>query len=320
MGRRIKVVGRGAVYHCISRVVAGEFLLDDLCKEQLRKMLWQQAQFCGVEVITYCVLDNHFHILVRVPVPSEVTDTELMSRVRALYSGRGTLAVLLESMFKENGRLDSDLRRALLARMYDVSVFLRELKKRFSIWFNKRNERFGTLWAERFKSVLVEDRPSLVSLVAAYVDLNPVRAGLVDDPKDYRFCGYAEAVAGSELARNGISGICSDSWAVAAKNYRKELFVRGGVAGQSGKVLLKREAILKVLKENGGLSRASCLRLRVRYFTDGGVLGTNSFVDEMFVEFRDRFSRNRKSGARKLRGVDIEDISVARDLQVDVFS
>ncbi len=58
--------------------------------------------------------------------------------------------------------------------------------------------------AERFKSVLVEDQPSAVEAVTAYVDLNPVRAGLVKDPKEYRWCGYAEAVAGSELARKGL--------------------------------------------------------------------------------------------------------------------
>ena len=57
---------------------------------------------------------------------------------------------------------------------------------------------------ERFKSVLVEGKGNPLQTMAAYIDLNPVRAGLVGDPKDYRFCGYAEAVAGNRLAKAGL--------------------------------------------------------------------------------------------------------------------
>jgi hypothetical protein len=56
--------------------------------------------------------------------------------------------------------------------------------------------RQGTLWEERFKSVLVEGAGPALSVMAAYIDMNPVRAGLVSDPKDYRWCGNAAAVAG----------------------------------------------------------------------------------------------------------------------------
>jgi hypothetical protein len=101
--------------------------------------------------------------------------------------------------------------------MGDVSVFMKELKQRFSKWFNKERNRFGTLWAERFKSVLVEDQPGVVQTVAAYVDLNPVRAGLVKDPKDYRWCGYAEAVGGNETARRGLASVHrSAEWSAAS--------------------------------------------------------------------------------------------------------
>ena len=60
----------------------------------------------------------------------------------------------------ERGGIDADVRQGLLERMGDVSVFAQELKQRFSLWFNRHHERFGTLWAERFKSVIVEDQPS----------------------------------------------------------------------------------------------------------------------------------------------------------------
>jgi len=78
--------------------------------------------------------------------------------------------------------------------MYDLSSFFKELKGQFAQWYNRRHERYGVPWAERFKIVLLEGGEA-VAVVGAYIELNPVRAGLCADPKDYRYCGYAEALA-----------------------------------------------------------------------------------------------------------------------------
>ena len=69
----------------MTRTVNGERLFDDRAKEVLRKVLWQVADFCGVEVLTYCIMSNHFHVLVRVPVLDELSDAELMRRYKVLY-------------------------------------------------------------------------------------------------------------------------------------------------------------------------------------------------------------------------------------------
>ena len=68
------------------------------------------------------------------------------------------------------------------------SWFLRLVKQRFTQWYNKRQGRSGALWEDRFKSVLVEGAGPALSAMAVYIDLNPVRAGIVDDPADYRWC------------------------------------------------------------------------------------------------------------------------------------
>lgn len=70
-------------------------------------------------------------------------------------------------------------------RFCDLSIYMKEVKERFSRWFNKRRERKGTLWMDRYKSVMVEGKGEPLHTMAAYIDLNPVRAGLVNDPKDY---------------------------------------------------------------------------------------------------------------------------------------
>ena len=84
---RLKIIGRSAIYHCVTRTVNKENLIDRVAKEVLRKQLWQIADFSGVEVITYCVMDNHFYTIVRVPDREKVmiSDKELMRRYRVLY-------------------------------------------------------------------------------------------------------------------------------------------------------------------------------------------------------------------------------------------
>ena len=125
-------------------------MLDDVCKEALTRMLRKQAAFCGVEVITYCVMSNHFHVLVRVPESVTLTDAQLIERLEGLYGPKGVPTVLARQAVAERGQIDADIRQGLIARMSDVSVFMKELKQRFSLWYNRHHVRFGTLWAERF--------------------------------------------------------------------------------------------------------------------------------------------------------------------------
>jgi len=63
---RIKLHQQVAVYHCITRTIQGRRLLDEFGKEVFRKQMWQQAEFCGVEILTYAILSNHVHVLAQV--------------------------------------------------------------------------------------------------------------------------------------------------------------------------------------------------------------------------------------------------------------
>jgi len=109
---------------------------------------------------------------------------------------------------------------------------MRLLKQRFSQWFNTIHSRKGTLWEERFRSVLVEGGEALRT-VSLYVDLNPVRAGIVKDPKDYRWSSYGEAVAGVRRAVEGLCAIIEDLSSFPQSeqrylaHYRVQLFARG---------------------------------------------------------------------------------------------
>ena len=293
-----------AVYHCMSRTVNGERLFDDRAKEILRRQFWQVADYCGVEILTYAILSNHFHLLVRVPQKTPVSDAELVRRYEVLYP-RPTRyqAARLEAIKQAlvvDGPEAQSWRQRQLALMGDLSPFMKLVKLRFSIWFNHAHRRFGTLWAERFKSLLIEPRGRALATVAAYIDLNSVRAGLAEDPKDYRFCGYAEAVAGSAAARRHLASVIGETnWDGAQAAYRLMLF--GTAAGTpEHEAAITPEALAAVAAAGGRLPLATVLRCRLRYFSDGAVLGSRVFVESHLAACRARTGRRGRSEPRFL--------------------
>lgn len=310
--RRFKEdAGRSAVYHCFTRSVNGEQLFDDVAREFLRLQLWKVAYFSGVNILTYCLMSNHFHVLVEVPpgrVPVE--DAELIRRYRTLYpkgdrQGRLGLPSVLEERLAAGGEQAAQIRQRLHKRMGDISAFVGLLKQRFSVWFNKTHQRFGTLWAERFQSVLVEgEQESLGSLtgawqmVAAYIDLNPVRAGLVTQPEAYRWSGHGEAVGGSSLARAGIVRLMGKPWKQALGEYRSLLYGRGSAPAAEG-ASLDVQTAQTVLARQGEMSPQEALLHRVRYFSQGLALGSQRYVERQLDRYRKLTNRRRRCKPRR---------------------
>lgn len=310
----------------MTRTVNGELLFKDREKEILRKMIRQVAVFSGVEILTYCIMSNHFHILVRVPNEQVVSDAELKRRYKVLYPKPTKYQeATAEEMFKalQSGGEDAEeIRRKLLARMGDVSEFMKAVKQRFSVWYNRSHQRYGTLWAERFKSVLVEGKGNPLQTMAAYIDLNPVRAGIVEDPKDYRFCGYAEAVAGDKEAKQGLVQIWTDHGAKRIDSALRahRLLIFGKHASDAHLSEAKRAAALKVLdQEDGCLPKSTLLRCRVRYFTDGAILGSAEFVRGFSGVWQMERRRKYPPKVNPLKGADWGDLAVIQGLRKQVF-
>jgi hypothetical protein len=311
----------------MSRMACGQYLFDDEGKRVFVEMLRKQAGFCGVDVLAYCVMGNHFHLLVSVPEEVDISDAELLRRYRLLYSEKGcppssaspgVLAKLLEAN-EEEGQA---LRARILARMHDLSVFMRELKQRFGIWYNHRYQNKGTIWAKRFTSVVVEPSREALTTVAAYIDLNPVRAELVEDPEEYAFSSYGAAMRGRRAARRGYQVVfCGEAkWGELLPDYRMILYGKGvrskGTLGKDrGRIDLARAE--SVLANDGKLSLSDVLRTRVRYFTDGTAIGSDVFLSNIGGQWKGRYGLVRKRNAYPMRCADWGGLRSFRNLQVD---
>ena len=333
--------GKPAIYHCISRVVDRRFVLGPAEKEQFVRYMRAYEAFGQLRVLAFSVMSNHFHLLLEVPSPPERrgadwSDEEFLHHLASLYSMREVAKIRWElEHFRDLGHDSAAvaLRERFLRRMWDLSAFMKSLKQRFTRWFNWQHGRKGTLWEERFKSVLVESGHA-ARVMAAYIDLNAVRAGMVEDPKDYRWCSYGQAVAGNQRAREGLQRVMFEgeaaghgegadgrphpeavavlqSWRTAARRYRQALFNalhrntsrEGEDVGQTGEGATR----------GGELSEAEAVGTRVRHFVDGLVIGSAAFVDRTFRWTRERFGARRRDGARKIRGVATE-LRAMRDL------
>lgn len=309
-------------YHVMSRTTGGDFLFGDEEKFRFRRWLKRMAEFSGIRVIAWCCMSNHFHILLEVPEkgafvrPLLEDEEKMLKHLRLLYSRAEVLAVRRELQLYRSAGHDSLADELLLKfsrRMCDLAAFMKELKQRMTLEFNRLCLRKGTLWMAPYKSVLVEGSEALAT-VAAYIDLNPVRAGIVDDPKDYRFCSYAEAVAGSVASRKGLCralGAARNDWRKLGNRYR--LLLYGRLSDAPGH--LDKNAIEAVLKAGGRLTLPQLLRCRVRYMSDGGILGSRSFLEGYLTNATWRFGSGRASAARQMTGGDWCGLHSVRDLK-----
>jgi len=337
------------LYHVISRVVDRKLAFQRTEKEHFRKLMRMMEAFSGCRALAYCVMGNHFHLLLEVP-PRPESGLDAASLDRGLFAQRlagiykpGVVAEILKTLDTaiaatdgseaSRVRVTEEIAGPYLVRMHDLSEFMNGLLKRFTRWFNRQHTRTGTLWEERFKSVIVENGIP-ARTVAAYIDLNPVRAGMESDPADYRWSSYGEAMgaggrsAAGKAARGGLvrALLCSagvgnepEKWEEVSVRYRLLLrqamerkgrptqVRQGNEAGAAaGPAVVEFDDPASAADAKAGFAAemnfAGMLMRRVRYFSAGAVIGSRECVELCFERARDRFGPKRKTGARKMRG------------------
>ena len=145
----------------------------------------------------------------------------------------------------------------------------------------------------------------------AYIDLNPLRAGIVSRPEDYRWnsLGYHVQTNNRDnfLSTDfGLKEFNVKSEKERIRRYRRYVYEAGAIDQPSkGRVkVIKDKVLKKECKREFELSRSDRFRYRTRYFTDSGVIGSKEYVSINYQRFKDVFMSKREKIPRRVAGLD----------------
>ncbi len=176
-------------YHCISRCVRRALLCGDEHahrKQWIESRLQELAGIFAINVCGFSVMDNHLHVLLHLDLKrsQEWTTEEIARRWLALCPPRGVDGKQLTLTKQAIAELSTDEKRIaeVRRRLCDLGWFMKLLKEPIARRANKEDECTGAFWEGRFKSIAILDEASLLA-TCAYIDLNPVAAGIAAIPE-----------------------------------------------------------------------------------------------------------------------------------------
>ncbi len=290
---RMIIPDQKAVYHVMSRSALDGYPLNDFEKDFIVDLIKKLSRVYFVDILGFCIMGNHFHLAVRTYPESELADEEVRKRYAAHY-----------------GQDIADGQIPYFRRKWcDLSEFIRDIKQMFTRFYNKRHNRAGFFWGSRFKSVIVEDGETLINCLA-YIDLNPIRAGLVERPEDYRWSSLSYHVQTANkddflsldfgLAEFGVldAGDC-------LRRYRRFVYEAGGLERpdkpQAG--VIDQEIVETERKKDFNLTRTQRFLYRTRYFSDSGIIGSKEFVAANYQRFKDLFACKHEKQPKAIKGL-----------------
>ena len=292
--RRILRQDQPTVYHVISRTALDGLPFADEDKEYLLGLIRHWSRIFFVDVLGFAIMGNHFHLVVRVHPGDGISDDEVARRYAIMRGGEGACPV------------GEELER-LRSKLCSLSWYVKEIKQGFSRYFNKKYGRKGFLWGDRFKSLMVEEGDTLLNLLA-YVDLNPVRAGIVETPEEYRWCSLGYYAQSGNRDKLLCPEFGMEEWGEldedeAFRRYREYVYEVSGLGERRG---IKESIIDEERRRGYRIPLREVLLRRCRYFSDGCVLGGRAFVSTAFHRFMGLLGLRRHRRAHRIfSGVEI---------------
>ena len=221
-------------YHCISRCVRRAFLCgyDEYSgksyqhrRDWVEQQLLRQSQAFCIDVAGYAVMSNHFHVIIRVnpELAASLSAEAILDRWQRLYRLDPLMA-----RFKEGDELTDDEKHIVdneIVRMRDIlmsiSRFMGYLNERIARRANAEDGCKGRFWEGRFRSQALLDEVALLQCLA-YVDLNPVRAGISQNPLQSEHTSIKRRLAGNS---SDLLEFKTDKPGKMSENYKNFRFI-----------------------------------------------------------------------------------------------
>ena len=201
-------------YHVVSRCVRRAFLCgeDSLTRKSfehrrgwLIDRIKKITSVFAIDVCSYAIMSNHFHIVLKVNSSKEWNATQVLMTWCSLYS----LPVLCDRYLKGEIDTEAELRRVkeyvaeYRKRLMSVSWYMKAINEYIARMANEEDKCTGHFWESRFKSQALLDERALLTCMA-YVDLNPIRAGMAKALKDSDFTSVQERIKHNETWLSGF--------------------------------------------------------------------------------------------------------------------
>jgi REP element-mobilizing transposase RayT len=158
-----------------------------------------------IDVCSYAIMSNHFHIVLRVGDTSEWPTNRVLATWQSLYS----LPVLCDRFLKGEINTEAELRRVkeyvaeYRSRLMSVSWYMKSINEYIARMANDEDKCTGHFWESRFKCQALLDERALLTCMA-YVDLNPIRAAMAKDLQGSEFTSIKERIENKNTWLSGF--------------------------------------------------------------------------------------------------------------------
>jgi REP element-mobilizing transposase RayT len=224
-------------YHVVARCVRRAWLwgLDEYAgrdyshrKTWVLERLAQLTSVFAIDICAYAVMSNHYHLVLYVDQlrAQQLSEREVVDRWAQLYGFPRSVTRYLDG---EAGEVEAGLSRSLISlwrtRLYDISWFMKCLNEHLARRANAEDQCTGKFWEGRFKSQALVDEAGLLTAMA-YVDLNPIRAGIASTPEESEFTSIHERI---RRHTNLEDGAFVQSAVVPLRSFRSAQVRKGGL-------------------------------------------------------------------------------------------
>ena len=203
------------VHHLVSRIAHRVYFLKDEERDEFIDRMRRTAEFCGIELIGWCIMTNHFHILAYLPKPQQLDEEEILRRYGMLkgQAAASALSTTFDTWRREGesgeNRVKDELDK-ISDRMYDIGSFMKILKQWVTMEYNRRYSHKGTLWESAYYDRVIGLSSSKIAECLGYIHLNPIRAAASDSFDGYFWSSYTAFVRGNPLAEKGMRFVYGD--------------------------------------------------------------------------------------------------------------